>query len=256
LLIIPGLLFLLMHEKFRILGFTAIFVIIILLILQGKSYYTLGIFPMLVAAGALTIEKYIRINVIKWSVPLLIIVLTIPITPLGLPVYDANGLVLYFKRLENDYGLTLGRTFEDGTIHSLPQDYADQLGWEELTAVTSKAFSSIDDKSSVLIYAENYGQASAIFVIGKKYGLPEPISFNDTYWYWKPKAIDPNVKTLIYINDELNQDVDYFFKNISVSGQITNAHAREYGLKVYLCQNPKDNINIIYQAAVKRESQQ
>ncbi len=36
--------------------------------------------------------------------------------------------------------------FEDGTIHSLPQDYADMIGWEELTALADSAYRMIEDK--------------------------------------------------------------------------------------------------------------
>ena len=62
------------------------------------------------------------------------------------------------------------------------------------------------------------------------------------------------LQNLIYINHELGEDVECFFKKITVIGQITNVHAREYGLTVYLCQQPEGRINEIYQAAVKRES--
>ena len=44
-------------------------------------------------------------------------------------------MVNYFRNLELKYGIMIGRKFEDGSIHSLPQDYADMLGWEELTSI-------------------------------------------------------------------------------------------------------------------------
>ena len=52
-----------------------------------------------------------------------------------MPVYKKDGLIKYFNNLEKKYGMDLGRRFEDGSIHSLPQDYADMLGWEEMTAL-------------------------------------------------------------------------------------------------------------------------
>ena len=85
--------------------------------------------------------------------------------------------------------MDLGRRFEDGSIHSLPQDYADMLGWEEMTALAAKAYNMIGDKESAFIYAENYGEAGAITVIGKKYGLPEAVSFNESFQYWAPGAL-------------------------------------------------------------------
>lgn len=37
-----------------------------------------------------------------------------------------------------------------------------------------------------LIYYENYGQVAAISIIGKKYKLPELVSFSDIFIYRKP----------------------------------------------------------------------
>jgi hypothetical protein len=182
----------------------------------------------------------------------LLILITIPIVPFGIPVYKPDALVKYFHKLETQYGLVLGRTFEDGTIHSLPQDYADQLGWEELTLLTSRAYDLVIEKSKCLIYCENYGQAGAIAVIGKKYGLPEPVSFHESFYYWKPTSFDPDIETLIYINDELGEDVQALFEDIIIVGKISNPHAREYGTTVYLCRKPKSSFNVLWKEALKR----
>lgn len=254
LVIIPGLFFLFRNKKFRVLGITAVLVIFILMILKGKSYYTLGIFPLLVAAGSVTLEHYLKPKWLQWTVPLLVIILTLSIIPMGLPVYNVNGLVQYFKELEQKHGVIIGRRFEDGSIHSLPQDYADQIGWEELTRVTYNAYKNLEDKDKTIIFADNYGEASAISIIGKKYGLPEALSFNDSYWYWKPENLDPGIQNLIYINGNLGEDVAELFSQIMIVGKITNIHAREYGTTVYLCQKPKRDVNILWHAAIKRDS--
>ena len=160
-------------------------------------------------------------------------------------------MVEFFKDLEDDYGLEIGRRFEDGTIHSLPQDYADQIGWEELTAVTNNAYNSISEKEKTVIYCENYGQAGAIAVIGKKYGLPEPVSFHESFLYWAPTAFDPEVEYLIYINDELGENVADFFVDIQIVGQISNVNAREYGTTVYLCSKPIGSFNKFYKEVLE-----
>jgi hypothetical protein len=167
-------------------------------------------------------------------------------------VYDEVRLVAYFKNLEKDYGLDIGRRFEDGTIHSLPQDYADQLGWEELTRITKEAYDQIPEKDKAVIYAENYGQAGAIAVIGKKYGLPEPVSFHESFFYWFPDKFDPDIEYLVYINDELGENVRKLFPDIREIGRISNVNAREYGTTVYLCRNPNSSFNKFWADVVKR----
>ncbi|MCW9037711.1 MAG: hypothetical protein OQJ79_07330, partial [Altibacter sp.] len=157
----------------------------------------------------------------------------------------------YFDRLEKNYGLEIGRRFEDGTVHSLPQDYADQLGWEELTAITNRAYQELPNKQHVVIYAENYGQAGAIAVIGKKYGLPEPISFHESFFYWKPESLPDHITHFIYINDELGADVEAAFNTIEVAGRITNKNAREFGTTVFVCSQPRIPMDTLWQRALE-----
>ncbi len=251
-LLFLGAAFLFKTKKYRFLGYTVLFVFAALLLLRGKSYYTLGILPLLIAAGATFLEPYLKRKFVRWALPLGLVLITIPIIPLGLPIYGQDGLVAYFKDLEDDFGLNSARRFEDGSIHSLPQDYADQLGWEELTLLTQKAYLKIPEKEKSAIYCENYGQAGAIAIIGKKYDLPEPLSFNESFVYWSPQSFDPDIEYFIYINDELGEDVAALFENIELVGRISNTHAREYGTQVYLCTKPKSSFNDFWKEVLQR----
>jgi Dolichyl-phosphate-mannose-protein mannosyltransferase len=254
-LTIAGLIYLLSNksaEKYRFLGIASILVIIILFILHGKGYYTIGIFPFLIAAGSVSYEKRIIKHWIKIALPFLLILLTIPTLPLGLPVLKAEGLVRYFNNLELKYRISIGRRFEDGSIHSLPQDYADMLGWEELTSLTDKAYQMIADKKASFIYCENYGQAGAITVIGRKYGLPEAVSFNESFRYWIPQKFNPDITSFIYINDKPGKDVQTLFDKITLIGKISNPNAREYGTGVYLCEYPNRSFNEFWTNRLKK----
>ncbi len=251
-IIIPGLIALFLNKKYRFIGFSSVIVILVLLILKGKSYYTIGLIPVILAYGAVFIENIITIKAVKWVLLIVLITVSIPTIPFGIPVYKKEGMVQFFKTLETKYNLVIGRTFEDGTIHSLPQDYADQLGWEELALIVSQVYEKVPDKNKTLIYAENYGQAGAVTIIGKKYNLPEAVSFSDNYFYWSPLSFDPDIETLIYINDELGEDVSELFESIEIQGQITDVDAREYGTTVYLCQKPKYSFNKFWESVMVR----
>jgi hypothetical protein len=163
--------------------------------------------------------------------------------PIGLPVFKPAGLVAYFKNLELKYGIVIGRRFEDGSIHSLPQDYADMIGWEELASITNKAYQMIGDKKASFIYCENYGQAGAVTIIGKKYGLPEAVCFNESFKYWIPTKFNPDITSLIYINGKLGKDVQMLFNKSTLIGKISDPDAREFGTSVYLCEDPKVSFN-------------
>lgn len=239
-------------RRLRFLGVSALLIIITLMLLQGKSYYTMGVFPFLIAAGAVSWDKLLERAWLKLLLVVIMIILTLPMLPIGIPVYKTNGLISYFSKLEEKYGMTFIRRFEDGSIHSLPQDYADMLGWEELAEIASKAWQMIPDKESGMIYCENYGQAGAITVIGKKYGLPEAISFHESFRYWIPDRFDREIRHGIYINDEMGEDVRSLFRSITVVGSISNQHAREFGTTVWLCEDPVVDFNEFWSERLKQ----
>jgi hypothetical protein len=253
---VAGLIYLLSSQnarKFRLLGFLSLFVIAALMVLKGKGYYTLGVFPLMIAAGAVAYDKWIIPGWLKVVFPVLIIAVTIPVIPIGLPVYKSKGLVEYFRVLGEKYGIDLGRRFEDGSIHSLPQDYADMLGWEELTSLADKAYNMIGDKKASFIYGENYGQAGAVTVIGKKYGLPNAISLSESFQYWIPDQFDPDITSIVYINNEPpGEDVKALFRKITVIGSISDPDAREFGTTVYLCEYPVQSFNSFWVARLKK----
>jgi len=245
-LTIAGFLYLLINKdarKYRFLGAAVILVIGILLILRGKGYYTIGVFPFLIAAGAVSYDRSLKNQWLKIGLPLLMILLTMPILPLGLPVYKEKKLANYFKELDSKYGINIGRRWEDGLIHALPQDYADMIGWEELAAITDKAYQMIGDKKASFIYCENYGHAGAVTIIGKKYGLPEAVCFSESFRYWIPLKFNPDIISFIYVNNKLGEDVQNLFNKITLVGKISNPDAREYGTSVYLCEDPKSSFN-------------
>src|SRR5262245_45388916 len=200
---LPGLLvwlaglayFLFLNEgkRLRVLGYTYLAVILIFIIFHGKHYYTLGIYPVLFAAGGFLIERVFaaRQRWVQPAVLALMIVIALPVIPYSLPVLPHERMLVYAEESKR-FGLESALRWEDGRIHALPQDDDDMIGWEELANVVIKTYQSLSDteKARCAIYAENYGQAGAIKYYGKKHGLPEPASFNETFLFWAPDSVD------------------------------------------------------------------
>ncbi len=245
-LTLAGLFYILFNKRqkeIRFLGIVVLAVIISLMLMKGKSYYTQGVFPFLISAGAVYFGSVLHKWYSRALFTVLLITITLFILPFGIPVFKTAGLIKYFDTVESKYGFGLGRTFEDGSKHSLPQDYADMLGWEELTSLVNKAWQMIPDKKAAFIYGENYGQAGAITVIGKKYDLPEAVSFNESFLYWAPGRFDPDINSVVYINDEAGDDVKSLFREMTLIGRISNPDAREYGTGVFLFNDPVTSFN-------------
>lgn len=240
---LAGLFFLLRDgamRPFRLLGWHYLAVLVIFLALNGKSYYTLGVYPVLFSAGAVWWEKFLQKIPARAGLIAALTVLAIPLFPTGVPVWPAERLAAYFRWLTYDAGIDAAVRWEDGERHELPQDYADMLGWRELAALTDTALQKTDDPRNCLIYGENYGQAGAIEHLSyRANGLPPVVSFSDSYRLWAPESLPENIHTLIYINDELGEDVAAGFADIRKIGEITHPLARERGTGVWLCQQPK-----------------
>lgn len=230
------------EKKYRFISYAFILVVSIILAARGKSYYTQGAYPMLIAAGGYVLEKYLRNKWIYLNYLILIFALGLSIfaLPLELPVASFETLKKYC-----DPKTGIPQQWEDGIIHPIPQDYADMTGWKELAGIVTKAYKCLDNpgQKKCTIYAENYGQASALFFYGHQYGLPEPISFNDNYLFWAPDSISDG--PLIYVNHELG-DIDELFDCYKEIGRVHNEFFREKGLMVLLCTHPKKHWKEFY----------
>jgi hypothetical protein len=255
LLTIGGMLYLFINKqarKFRFLGIIVVLVVVFLMLLRGKSYYTIGVFPFLIAAGAVATGNILRKTLPQILLIIFFLILTYPVLAIGIPIYKPAGLAEYFKILQDKYKVDEGRRWEDGLIHTLPQDYADMLGWEEMTLLVNEAWQMVPEKKSCIIYGENYGQASAVTVIGKKYNLPEAVCFSESFRYWVPGKFEPDPLAFIYINDKPGEDVSKLFRKITKIGIVSNPLAREYGTGVFLFQDPVSSFNKFWSERLKR----
>ncbi len=249
-IVVPGLFFVLFSKYLkdqRILGYYSVFVLLIFLVLQGKSYYTAGIYPVLIACGAVASERLLNNAYSRIILGSMILLSGLIILPMGKPVLKPDKLVTYFDKAQKITRTDAIRRDEDNNYHKLPQDYSDMLGWYELTEITAKAWQMVEDKECSMIYCENYGEAGAIAIIGKKYHLPDPVCFNDNFRYLIPKSFNSEITSVIYINDEVGEDVADLFSDITEIGKISNPLAREYGTEVFLCKNPNRSFNEFWQ---------
>lgn len=244
------LLFLKAGRPYRALGYTFLAVLAILILLRGKHYYSLGLYTPLFAAGGYALEHYFapRLRGVMPAVAASMFLLMLPLVPFSLPVLSLESMVAY-GRATAPYGLDGALRWEDGRVHALPQDYADMTGWQELGGIVARTYLHLspEEQARCRIYAENYGQAGAIRYYGRRFGLPEPVSFSDNFLLWAPDSIRGDI--LIYVNDEV-EEISYFFSDVRLAGTIGDPHARESGLQVYLCRGPRNRFDDFYHAKV------
>jgi hypothetical protein len=257
---IAGLYFLIFKEKgrYRIFAWAYLFVILILLYFQGKGYYSLGVYPVLFAFGAIHLERFSTQHSKVWKYVFIIIpcALGIRIFPIGFPLWEPARLTAYYEaRHLEKFGLY---KWEDLKLHTIPQDFADMQGWKEMTEKTAKAYNSLsaDEKERTIIFADNYGQAGAINYYGKPYDLPTAYSDNASFLYWIPDSL--HLDNVILITDDKEEMQHSFIKDFSsavLSDSITNKYARENGSLILILKGANEKMNQMFREKIKQDKE-
>ncbi|MEO5908793.1 MAG: glycosyltransferase family 39 protein [Ginsengibacter sp.] len=257
---IAGLYFLIFKEKgkYRIFAWVYLFVILILLYFQGKGYYSLGVYPILFAFGAIHLERFATQHSKVWKYVFIIIpcVLGIRILPIGFPMWKPERLTAYYEaRHLEKFGLY---KWEDLKLHTISQDFADMLGWKEMTEKTAKAYSSLstEEKKHAIIFADNYGEAGAIKYYGKKYSLPEVYSDNASFLYWLPDSL--RFENFILITDdkqEMQHDFLRDFSSVILFDSITDPYSREHGSLIIILKGPNEKFNQMFKKKISEDKE-
>lgn len=242
--------------KFQVFGWAYFFIILLLLYLQGKNYYSAGVYPVLFAFGAFQLESFANAHSKVWKYAFIIIPLAIgiPVIPLGLPVAKPATLASYYKKIHvQNVGFL---KWEDLKNHPLPQDFADMLGWKEMTEKTAGAYSTLtpEEKKNALIFADNYGEAGAINFYGKKYKLPEAYSDNASFLYWLPDSV--HLENIILITDDKQEMQHPFLKDFSSAilfDSVTNIYARERGSLIIILKGANEKMREMFRQKIEAD---
>ncbi|MEO6905921.1 MAG: hypothetical protein ABI148_06140, partial [Ginsengibacter sp.] len=141
---------------------------------------------------------------------------------------------------------------------TIPQDFADMLGWKEMTEKTAKAYSSLtpEEKKHAIIFADNYGEAGAIKYYGKKYNLPEVYSDNASFLYWLPDSL--RFENFILITDdkqEMQHDFLRDFSSVILFDSITDPYAREHGSLIIILKGPNEKFNQMFKKKINEDKE-
>jgi uncharacterized membrane protein len=234
---LAGLLFLFFGrdgKRFRMLGWAFLMVLAATMLLHGKDYYSAPAYPMLLAAGAVAIERAATAR--RWLKPAAVLALvagTAPLLPMMIPILPLPTYVRYQEAIH----LAPPATEKSHLSSPLPQYYADDLGWQQMTAAVAHEYDRLPLglRSVTAIYAQNYGEAGAIDFFGPKYGLPKAICPHQNYFLWGPR----NYKGLAMIVLGGNRkDLEKYFGQVIHAGDFGVPYALEHG-PIWMCTQPR-----------------
>jgi 4-amino-4-deoxy-L-arabinose transferase-like glycosyltransferase len=194
----------------------------------GKIYYLAGAYVYLLAAGAVAIDGSLAARPGRFRRLLLgTAVSTVLAVPLVLPVLPPGDV---------------------GWTEQVNPVLAESAGWPQLAGTVRTVWSSLpaSQRADAVIYASNYGEASALNVLGAGSGLPQAVSGHNTYWWWGPG--NPRATTVVAVEPgpaDGGGDIAVlkrYFASVRAVATLSNPyglHNQEWGGHVYLCTGPR-----------------
>ncbi len=192
----------------------------------GKIYYLAGAYIFLLAGGAVAIDARLAARAGGLRRLLLATAVSVAVAvPLVLPVLPPGDL---------------------GWTQKVNPVLAESVGWPQLVSTVRTAWFSLPagQRANAVIFTSNYGEASAINVLGT--GLPQAVSGHNTYWWWGPG--NPRATTVLAVMPgpaDGGGDAGYlgqFFTSVRAVATLSNPyglHNQEWGGHVYLCTGPR-----------------
>lgn len=219
-------------RQFRVIAISFIFVLVLFTLAKAKDYYSLGLYPAILAFGAVFLEKSLRNrsrSIVLSLVIALNLIVFVLILRFAFPVLQPSSIVKEHEIFEKTGMLR----WEDGKNHMLPQDFSDMTGWREMADKALAAYKTIpeDEIPNTLVFCDNYGQTGALNYYNRKM-MKEAYSFNTDYIYWMPRI--KTIKNVLLVGEMPEGDVGRMFRSVVKADSVTNIYAREKGTGIFL----------------------
>jgi len=231
--------------RYRLFGWTYLVVLIAFIALKAKNYYVAPIYPLLFAAGAISLERMAagrRLGTwVRSAYVALVIVIGALLAPLSVPIFSPENFIRY----ETVLGLKPPE-IEHQQNGPLPQWYADEFGWQEMVEKVANVYNSLppEERARTAIFSNNWGDAAAVDFYGPRYGLPQAISAHNAYWIWGPGKYDGS--TMIILHSDGRGDREHF-QSVQAVARVEHPYSRrdEY-FDIYLCRGLKWNLQDVW----------
>jgi hypothetical protein len=133
------------------------------------------------------------------------------------------------------------------TQGALPQYLGDRFGWEAMTRTVAGAYEELPDaqRSQACIFTSNYGEASALNLLGNRYDLPPAISGHNNYYLWGPGRCTGKVIVTVGLS---RGDVKQVYTDVARAATITCRYCvpEENDVPVYVATRPKVSIRELW----------
>jgi uncharacterized membrane protein len=192
---IIGLLWFFRDAPNRFLGYAYVVLILEMLAFHGKHYYPANVYPILIAAGAVQMERWTTARrVLRFAIVTYALVFGMVLVPFSLPILPENTFLSYEAHIMGAMHITKSvlATEHDRETAPLPGDWADMHGWPQFAQTIKNVYDSLPpaQRAQAVVVAGNYGEASAI-----EFFTPDVpvISGHNQFWLWGTRGYSGNV---------------------------------------------------------------
>ena len=233
-------------RTWRIVGIVYLSVLFILIANgSSKPEYLAPALPVLFAGGAIALDR-LRVRWLRVSLRTALVVLFVAglgLFPIVLPVLSVKSYIAYAKAIGFE-----PKSMESQELGDLPQFYADMHGWRDLVKAVNVTYRMLpeDEQQSCIIYAQNYGQASAITFLGDTLGLPRVVSGHNSYFLWGPGP-NENPEAVIVVGGR-KEDHEQGFEEVELIMHYTSPHIMPYENRkpIYVCRKLKKPLSELW----------
>lgn len=260
-MLLLGLFYLLFHReggKYRPLGLSFLILAVFYISQRLDARLLVSACLPLLAAGAIWLEKIIP-GAVPWKGAFwfrraylgFIAISGLLLAPLFLPVLPIGVLEKYAAATPKFIAESLD--YRQGHISRL---FAFRFGWPELVRKVAEIHHGLPeaDRKKCVIWTEFYSQAGAIDLLGKKYGLPNAISTNLSYYFWgtdpERRGADPEVVIVLCYSTLIPYGAfDEVKQTAFLTGNPRGTQLVRYQ-SIYVCRKPKRPFKEIWPSQV------
>jgi len=239
----------------RAAGVTGIILVTLLglmILLHGKGYYAAPGYPAFLVAGVVWFERRLSARdavtsrrIVRVVLPLLVAGIAALLLPFGIPLLTPTAMARY--AVTTGTGTAVQTNRDD--VRSLPQDYADMLGWRAMADAAARAFHALspDEQRTVILAGSNYGQAGALAMYRQRLRLPYPVSVHGDFHAWGTYGRSGEVVILVDRPDAL-EGLRAVFGDVRQVERLQNPRAvpEEQDVRIYLARGPRVSINSLW----------
>ncbi len=217
-------------RRYRLIAFMYLVPLLVFWLDKGRFYYVAEAYPMLIAMGAVTCERWLT-HIPTWTQRTVEAVFFVGLFTCG-AFFFAGWVPFASSGPLRDFALR----------HS--GDLREEIGWDELVMTVAGIRDSLppDQQANLGITVGNYGEQGAIEILGTAYHLPPPISTTNSAWLRGYPIPPPTTLIVLGITRE---QADSIFTGCRLAGHngnslgIKNEESQDHP-DIFVCGPPRE----------------